>query len=222
MLNRNLPGILSSPVTRLWWWGKHTSGQTETALLGIVKTGRVLKPISEQNQTSVFSAVLHLPCFIQVLNISKFRHFLYMRTDLLTESCRLSKIFLNSWVLLYFQDIYILLLYMRQDLQETQIQERAIKNSDNSLHADSFYFLFCNDFPSNLLETWMCSCRMTNLPSFHWLNCKRLLLQIMPGEYIMSRGIMSYHKSSCSSIKVWLIHNDSDKTCLFHVVEKQK
>lgn len=67
----------------------------------------------------------------------------------------------------------------------------------------------------------MCSCTMTNLPSFHWLNCKRLLLQIMSGEYIMSRAIMSYHKSSHSSIKVWLIHNDSDKTCLLHVAEKQ-
>lgn len=38
----------------------------------------------------------------------------------------------------------------------------------------------------------------------------------------MSRGIMSYHKSTCSSIKVWLIHSDSDKTCPFYVAENQK
>lgn len=37
----------------------------------------------------------------------------------------------------------------------------------------------------------------------------------------MSRGIMSYHKSSCSSVKVRLIHNDSDKTCLFHALKNK-
>lgn len=158
-LNRNLPGILSSPVMRLCWRGKHTTGQTETALLWAVKTGRVLKPMSEQNQTSVFSAALHrshLPATVSKLLYPSFQHFRVSAFSIYEHRSTYRKLpaFENLSelrVLLYFQDIYILLLYMRKDLQDTQLQERAITNSDNSLNTDSFYFLFCNDFPSNLL-----------------------------------------------------------------------
>lgn len=104
MGNRNLLGILSSPVKRLCWQHKHTSSQIETALLCGGETGNVLKPIFEQNPSSVFSAALlrsHLlqhsaNCLIQVFSVSEFQHFLYMSIDLSTESCLLSKIFPNS------------------------------------------------------------------------------------------------------------------------------
>lgn len=104
MGNRNLLGILSSPVKRLCWWCKHMSSQIETALLCAVKTGNVLKPIFEQNPSSVVSAALHKSrllqhsanCLIQVFNVSEFQHFLYMSTDLCTENCLLLKIFPNS------------------------------------------------------------------------------------------------------------------------------
>lgn len=104
MGNRNLLGILSSPIKRLCWWCKHTSSQIETALLCAAKTGNVLEPIFEQNPSSVFSAALHRShwlqhsanCLIQVFNISEFQHFLYISTGLSRESCLLLKIFPNS------------------------------------------------------------------------------------------------------------------------------
>lgn len=104
MGNRNLLGILSSLIKRLCWWCKHTSSQIETALLCAAKTGNVLKPIFEENPSSVFSAALHRShllqhsanCLIQVFNVSEFQHFLYMSTGLSRESCLLLKIFPNS------------------------------------------------------------------------------------------------------------------------------
>jgi len=77
-LNRSLPGIFNSPVMRLCCWAKHTSGQIEIALLCAIKTGRVLKPVFKQNQTSVFSAVLHrshLPATFSKWLYPSFQHF---------------------------------------------------------------------------------------------------------------------------------------------------
>lgn len=54
------------------------SHQIEKALLCAVKMGRVLKPMFEQNQTSVFSAVLHrpnLPAVFSKLLYPSFQHF---------------------------------------------------------------------------------------------------------------------------------------------------
>lgn len=146
MGNRNLLGILSSPIKSLCWRCKHTSSQIEPALLCAVKTGNVLKPISEQNPSTVFSAASdrsHLlkhsaNCLIQVFNVSEFQHFLYMSTDLSTESC----LFWKS-----FQTLRTIVLPINLPLASTY-EERSpgnqdpgiIKNSDNPLNSDSFLF----------------------------------------------------------------------------------
>lgn len=147
MRNWNLLGILSSPVKRLCWWCKHTSSQIETTLLCAVKTGNVLKPIFEQNPSSVFSAAFHRShllqhsanCLIQVFSISVSTFSIYEHRSIYRKLPAFENLSTLRG-LLYFQYIYILFLHMRKDLQETRTQEWIIKNSDKALNSDSFLF----------------------------------------------------------------------------------
>lgn len=71
MLNRNTLGILVALFEALLVsvWGKYTPGQIEAVLLSAEKAGRVLKPMFEQNQISLFAVIFHIQrltcCFIQ-------------------------------------------------------------------------------------------------------------------------------------------------------------
>lgn len=159
MGNRNLLEILNSPVKRLCWWCKHTSSQIETALLCAVKTGNVPKPIFEQNPSSVFSAALHRShllqhsanCLIQVFKVLKFQHFLYMSTDLRTESCLLLKIFPNSEDYCasntFTYCFYTWGKISRKPGPKNEWQRTVTTLSTVTL----FYFQLYNHFPSNLL-----------------------------------------------------------------------
>lgn len=101
MLNKIAPGILVTLYETMLRsaWGKHIRSNWSSRA-SAVNPGRDLKPMFEQNQISVFTVVLcgtNPHATISKLlypGFHKFQLFLYMSTDLCTESCLLLKIFL--------------------------------------------------------------------------------------------------------------------------------